>query len=149
VLSDKSQENDEDDDEDDDDEDDDDEDDDSDGDFTLEDESDMDDEDDAGCRVEHVEKMLKQYNITYLDLVSILINRSPDNTTKQMKKTTESNIYDLISGLDEEWEQEQRENDMMGGEDKGEVVVDVVAVTEVMDVVVNEPVVMECEMKVV
>lgn len=103
------------------DDDDDDEDEDEDEDDDDEDEIDLEDEEDDGCEIEEIERGFKENNITYLNMISILINRYPNNTTRSMIKRLEKKMFDVISELDEEYKQRKTELKLMKMEDVRQV----------------------------
>jgi hypothetical protein len=103
-------------------------DDDDDDDFVTEDEDEDDDdaetlgsndtdEDDPECSVEYIEKILKEKNVTYLNLLSLLICRFPKNTSLRVMKKTEKNVFDIVNNLDNDTEKEMEEISEMEKED--------------------------------
>jgi hypothetical protein len=76
-----------------------------------------DDEDDEGCNIETIEVALKEHNISYLDIVSLLTNRFPKNTSRSIVKKMEKKLFDVISALDEEDTMQKTELALMKNED--------------------------------
>lgn len=84
----------------------------------LESENVIEDEDDEdGSNIESIERHLKNNNISYLDILSTLINRFPKNNTRLMNKRMQKQLFNLINELDEEYSINKREIQAMTLED--------------------------------
>ena len=84
----------------------------------LENENDIvDDDEEDGSNIESIERHLKNNNITYLDILSTLINRFPKNNTRLMNKRIQKQLFNLINELDEENSINKRESQSMSLED--------------------------------
>ena len=76
------------------------------------------DDEDKCCSLEYIEKTLKEKNITYTNLLSILLYRFPENTTTRNKRKLEKEIYHTVRELDLQTSNEHSETEMMNAEDE-------------------------------
>ena len=86
----------------------------------LENENDIiddDDDEEIFSNIESIETHLKNNNISYLDILSTLINRFPKNNTRLMNKRIQKQLFNLINELDEENSINKRETRNMTLED--------------------------------
>jgi hypothetical protein len=86
--------------------------------ITIEDNEDEEDEDESYCSVEYIEKIMKEKNITYANILNVLIDRFPKNTSSRMKHKTEKSIFDIVNMLDDDTNKECLERTEMEKEEK-------------------------------
>lgn len=79
---------------------------------------DLEDEDEEeGCSIERIERVFKENNISYMELLSTLIGRYPQNMNRRAHRNLEKKIYNIVNGLDEEDSVEKSELKKMRLED--------------------------------
>jgi hypothetical protein len=70
-------------------------------------------ESDEECNIKYFESYFKANGISYLNLLSVLFNRYPQDMTGRMKRKLEENVYNMGYFLDEEHMKKRKELDMM------------------------------------
>jgi hypothetical protein len=71
------------------------------------------DEDDDECPIEYMETYFKEKGITYLNLMSMLLERYPRGMSRRMQRRNEKNIYTAQDFLDEEFYNQSNETKLM------------------------------------
>lgn len=82
------------------------------------DDTEDDDDENKFCSLEFIETKLKEKNITYINLLSLLITRFPKNTSLSTKQKLEDDVFDYIDELDDQAEKEFDETKNMMFEDE-------------------------------
>ena len=71
------------------------------------------DEEDDECPIEYMETYFKEKGITYLNLMSMLLERYPRGMSRRMQRRNEKNIYTTQDFLDEEFYNQANETRLM------------------------------------
>ena len=77
------------------------------------------DEEDDECPIEYMETYFKEKGITYLNLMSMLLERYPRGMSRRMQRRNEKNIYTTQEFLDEEFYNQVNETRLMKLNDIG------------------------------
>lgn len=81
--------------------------------------SEEEDEEDDECPIEYMETYFKEKGITYLNLMSMLLDRYPSGMSRRMQRRNEKNIYTTQEFLDEEFYNQSNETRLMKLNDIG------------------------------